>query len=357
MARHYRRRRPPRPETQTVTVQPLASGPTEGDFSRRRLATDECAQVLREIGWGVLAVTERTGGVAVPIGVPTAYAYDDGRLYLAMTDGRKLRALLWNPNLCLTVADVRSLDAWRSVTVIGRARWLSEGPTHTVAIAAFLAQPRRRGWRAKPEDVRRLLRSRILTLEVAELHGYAGIERVPPPTVGEGDPRLEPASLSNPSAEPTDAAAEAMDMLRRVVRALRTADGESEAALGLTSAQLFVLREIDKARTLSVGELARRTATAQSSVSEVITRLAARGLINRGRSVADRRRAEIALSEAGHALLTQSPETVQERLLAAFGRLPVDLQCQAADGLRAWISAAGLSHLPATMFFEPLLNA
>jgi len=307
------------------------------------LDTDECARVLREIGWGILAVAERTGGVAVPIGVPTAYAYDDGRLYLAMTDGRKFRALQRNPNLCLTVVDVRSLDAWRSVAVIGRARWISEGPAHAAAITAFLAEPRRQGWRARPEDARRLLGSLILILEVDELHGYAGIERAPPQTADEDDPRLAPDSLTEPSAEPTDAAADALDALRRVVRALRTADGETEVALGLTSAQLFLLREIDKGRLLTVGELARRTATAQSSVSEVIARLAARGLVNRGRSSEDRRRAEISLSEAGRAILTRSSETVHERLLAAFGRLPIDRQHQAADGLRAWVRAAGLA--------------
>jgi DNA-binding MarR family transcriptional regulator len=152
------------------------------------------------------------------------------------------------------------------------------------------------------------------------------------------------------------AAADAMDVLRRVVRALRIADGETGAALGLTSAQLFVLREIEKARMLTVGELAQRTATAQSSVSEVIARLDTRGLISRARSTEDRRRTEISLSEAGRALLMRSPETIQERLLAAFGRLPVDRQRQTADGLRAWISAAGLSEVPATMFFEPPLN-
>ncbi|MGZ7033247.1 MAG: MarR family winged helix-turn-helix transcriptional regulator [Thermoanaerobaculia bacterium] len=102
----------------------------------------------------------------------------------------------------------------------------------------------------------------------------------------------------------------AMDDLRRVVRALRIADGETGAALGLTSAQLFVLREIEKARMLTVGELAQRTATAQSSVSEVIARLAARGLISRDRSTEDRRRTELSLSEAGRALLMRSPETV-----------------------------------------------
>lgn len=158
------------------------------------------------------------------------------------------------------------------------------------------------------------------------------------------------------SVEPCDAAGEAMDFLRRVVRALRTAEGENSIALGVTSAQLFVLREIERAGMLTVSDLARRTATAQSSVSEVLARLMRRGLITRTRSAVDHRCAEIALSAAGRELLTQAPETVQERLLIAFRRLSTNRQREVADGLSAWIGEARLGDIDATMFFEPLIE-
>jgi len=146
----------------------------------------------------------------------------------------------------------------------------------------------------------------------------------------------------------------AMDALRRVVRSLRVADRHSEAMLGVTSAQLFVLREIAKTGTLTVSDLARRTATAQSSVSEVLGRLATRGLVTRTQSGADRRRTDVALSEAGHSLLSRSRESVQERLVAAFQRLPLERQKLTAELMGAWIEDAGFADVPASMFFEPL---
>jgi DNA-binding MarR family transcriptional regulator len=153
-----------------------------------------------------------------------------------------------------------------------------------------------------------------------------------------------------------DAANDAMNVLRQIVRTLRIGDADAEAALGVTSAQLFVLRAIDTAGTLTVGELATLTATAQSSVSEVVARLAGRRLVIRRRSSGDRRRAQISLSKKGVRILTGSPQTFQERLLAAFGRLSTERQIQVASGLKTWATEAGLVDVAPTMFFEPSLR-
>lgn len=152
-----------------------------------------------------------------------------------------------------------------------------------------------------------------------------------------------------PAIEPV---AVAMDALRRIVRSLRVAERHNEATLGVTSAQLFVLREIGKAGTLTVSDLAVRTATAQSSVSEVLARLNERGLVTRTRSVTDRRRTEIALSDVGRALLTRGRQSVQERLITAFQNLSVERQVQTAELLNEWIEDAGMGDVPASMFFE-----
>ena len=153
----------------------------------------------------------------------------------------------------------------------------------------------------------------------------------------------------------TDSAAIAMDALRRIVRALRSAHVEGRAIRGASMAQLFVLREVGKAGVITIGQLADRTATAQSSVSAVVARLASRGLIVRGTSDVDRRRAAISLSDEGRIALASAPETIQERLLAAFRQLSVERQQAIARGMDEWMSAAGLGQLVPTMFFEPTL--
>lgn len=307
--------------------------------SRHAMTTEECIRLLRETGWGVLCVAEHTADAAVPVGVPTAYAYDGERVYLAMADGRKLRALDGNPHLCLTVTDVRSLDHWRSVAVIGRPRWLADDDERARAVAAFTEQLRPRGQRLTSRDAQRLTNARVLTLQIDELRGFASGTVA----VGGDDTGLE-------------CAAEAMNAVRRIVRALRVAERQSEAERGISAAALFVLREIEKGGAPTIGELARRTATGQSSVSEVVARLSARGLVMRGRSATDRRRAEITLSAAGRDLLRNAPEALQERLLAAFRRMPARRQREVAEGLAEWTSMAGLEGVAPSMFFEPLVD-
>ena len=162
------------------------------------------------------------------------------------------------------------------------------------------------------------------------------------------------AASTHDQAPVVEPVAAAMDALRRIVRSLRIAERHSEVMLGVTSAQLFVLREIEKAGTLTVSDLARRTATAQSSVSEVLARLAARGLITRTQAVVDRRRTELALSEAGRELLARGRESVQEQLVSAFRRLPIESQLASAQAMSAWVDEAGLGDVPPSMFFEPL---
>ena len=161
------------------------------------------------------------------------------------------------------------------------------------------------------------------------------------------------ASLNASGPSPADAATTAMDALRRIVGALRSADAASEALLGVSSAQLFVLRELAKTEPLTIGELAQRTATAQSSVSEVVARLASKTLVVRQRSGIDRRRIDVSLSESGRTLVQRADETVQEKLLAGFSRLPDSGQTVTAAGLQSWVVAAGLADIEATMFFEP----
>jgi len=156
---------------------------------------------------------------------------------------------------------------------------------------------------------------------------------------------------SGPS--PADRATMAMDALRRIGGSLRSADAASEALLGVSSAQLFVLRELAKTEPLTIGELAQRTATAQSSVSEVVARLASKALVVRQRSAIDRRRIDVSLSESGRTLVQRADETVQEKLLAGFSRLSDAQQTVTAAGLQRWVTAAGFADIEPTMFFEP----
>jgi DNA-binding MarR family transcriptional regulator len=137
-----------------------------------------------------------------------------------------------------------------------------------------------------------------------------------------------------------------MDALRRFVHALRVSTHALERDLGVSAAQLFVIRQIALAPRQSLRELA------ESTVSEVVARLVRRGLVERSTAAADRRRAELTLTSEGMALHARAPETVQERMLRGFDRLEPEQQLALAAGLDRWLAEAGLVDVSPMMFFE-----
>jgi len=164
--------------------------------------------------------------------------------------------------------------------------------------------------------------------------------------------RSEPVTIDHRAEQPTDAA-RAMDSLRRVVHALRIATRASEGAFGLSAAQLFVLRQLSVMSGQSLSDLAARTRTTQSSISEVVARLVRNGLVSRTPSSKDRRRAELSLTAAGEAVLANAPETVQERLLRGFESLDERSRRTLVDDLESWLTASGLDDVAPALFFEP----
>jgi DNA-binding MarR family transcriptional regulator len=143
-----------------------------------------------------------------------------------------------------------------------------------------------------------------------------------------------------------------MDALRRLVRALHVSTHALERELGLSAAQLFVLRQLAVTPRASLGEIAARARTSQGSASDVVTVLVRRGLVARDRARDDRRRAELTLTPQGRAILARAPVTVQEQLIAGYERLDAAEQRALVDGLEAWLAASGLDGIPSTMFFE-----
>jgi DNA-binding MarR family transcriptional regulator len=142
---------------------------------------------------------------------------------------------------------------------------------------------------------------------------------------------------------------DAMDALRRIVRALRLAAGDVQRQAGISVAQLFVLQQLAEG-SRSVNELATATATDPSTVSGVVRRLLDAGLVVRRPSPHDRRRAEISLTPEGAALLARAPAAPQEIIVAAIDALPERQRRAVASGLVA--IADQLGAVPPTFFFE-----
>jgi DNA-binding MarR family transcriptional regulator len=152
--------------------------------------------------------------------------------------------------------------------------------------------------------------------------------------------------------QPTPEAVEVLDHLRRIVRVLRESSRAAEGLLGVTGAQLFVLRALAGSPGLSLNDLAARTRTHQSTVSVVVSRLVARGLVRRTQSRTDGRRAELSLSPKGRALLSRAPLAAQDALIGGIERLPRAQRASLATTLRALVRAMKLEDEAPAMFFE-----
>ncbi|MET0285881.1 MAG: MarR family winged helix-turn-helix transcriptional regulator [Polyangiales bacterium] len=142
-----------------------------------------------------------------------------------------------------------------------------------------------------------------------------------------------------------------LDDLRRIIQVLRESSREAERTLGVSGAQLFALRALADGE-LSLNELAARTRTHQSTVSVVVKRLVAAGLVNSAAARDDARRLVLALTPRGRALLARAPLAAQHRLIAGLEGLPAAQRLALSGALRALVHEMGLDDEAPAMFFE-----
>ena len=143
-----------------------------------------------------------------------------------------------------------------------------------------------------------------------------------------------------------------VDAFRRILRELRLSASKTQMAAGLSAAQLFVLRALQDGAHASLSEIAKRTLTDRSSVAAVVDRLLAAGLVERGTSDVDRRRAAISIRPEGVAVLRRAPEPPTALLVAGLERVDPAQRQALADGLRALTDAMGISDQAPGMLFE-----
>ncbi len=120
------------------------------------------------------------------------------------------------------------------------------------------------------------------------------------------------------------------------LHARRARDGHRPPAQGMA-----VLSHLSLSGPLTIGEAARHFSLAQSVVSEIVDRLAAKGLVERLRDARDRRRVLVWLTDAGLELLARDREVLSPELTrAALGRMKPAARRALIDGMAALVEAA-----------------
>jgi DNA-binding MarR family transcriptional regulator len=136
------------------------------------------------------------------------------------------------------------------------------------------------------------------------------------------------------TAEQTNAlelANELRPLLLRLNRHLR----RELAPLGITAGQAALLYAIQTGEGAGVRELAEREGLSRPRVTAAIDRLEALGFVRRTRSDVDRRRVELALTDAGRAVLRSARRRRTAWLAARLAQLDERERAQVNDALPA----------------------
>jgi DNA-binding MarR family transcriptional regulator len=114
----------------------------------------------------------------------------------------------------------------------------------------------------------------------------------------------------------------------RLARRLR-----QQAGTGHTPSQLSALATVERHGPLTLGTLAEHERVAPPSITKVVAKLEADGLVERATDPADRRVQRVSATKAGRDLITETRRRKTTWLTARIRELPPDEQARLADAL------------------------
>lgn len=97
---------------------------------------------------------------------------------------------------------------------------------------------------------------------------------------------------------------------------------EVEQTCGVTGSQLWILQEVANTPDIGVSELAERLSVHQSTCSQLVEKLVARGLVSKERSKEDQRRVGLCLTAEAAKILKNAPGPAEGILPEALQAMP-----------------------------------
>ena len=140
--------------------------------------------------------------------------------------------------------------------------------------------------------------------------------------------------------------------LRKITQAITLHSRDLSRRYGLTGPQLTILSEIANHQTLSVTELARYISLSQATVTDILNRLEKRGLIERTRDSADRRRVLIRITDQCREILSQAPPPLQETFVEGYGALSEWEQLMILSALKRVVDLMSAGKIDAAPFLS-----
>jgi DNA-binding MarR family transcriptional regulator len=137
--------------------------------------------------------------------------------------------------------------------------------------------------------------------------------------------------------------------LRRIIRAIDLHSKKLNRESGLTGPQLIILQTIQSLPEVTPKRLAQEVTLSQGTVTVILDRLTARGLVERVRSETDRRSYHLTLSEEGAKVLSLAPALLQNEFIDRFSQLEQWEQTQILSSVQrvaVMMDAVGIDAAP-----------
>jgi DNA-binding MarR family transcriptional regulator len=135
--------------------------------------------------------------------------------------------------------------------------------------------------------------------------------------------------------------AAAVRSVHSVFKAVDTASRRLLKDFGVTGPQLWALRTIEEAQSLTIGQLAERMYLHISTVSVLLGRLEKARWVERRRSKEDRRVVRINVTRRGRALIARAPEPPRSLVLRGLKGLDDRELAEMARNLRRLLEMLG----------------
>jgi DNA-binding MarR family transcriptional regulator len=143
--------------------------------------------------------------------------------------------------------------------------------------------------------------------------------------------------------------------LRKVIRAIDLHSKHLNKTSGLTSPQLIILQEINNATGMNSSQVAKNVNLSAATVTNIIDRLASKGLVSRVRSTEDKRKVSLYLTDNGKAILLNAPQPLQEHFIEKFSSLAQWEQSQLLSSIQRLAEMMDANEIDAAPLLE--LNA
>lgn len=155
-----------------------------------------------------------------------------------------------------------------------------------------------------------------------------------------------PFESSHPASET------ALISLRRILKAVEAQSRSLARDTSLTPSQLVVLKELAQRGGAQPSELARAAGLKQATISILLDKLQARGLVLRARGDADRRTVKVQITPDGRQMLDAAPDLLQAEFGARFAKLPGWEQAYINAALTRLVSLLGAGDIDASPILD-----